>query len=581
MGGRGRVALCAVIILLAFSATVTYPFLNWDDQDVFLRNGAFAAPGFVRWAFTTTYMEHYQPLAWLVWGALAQLSTLTSTAAHALTVGLHAFAAALVFVLARRLGLGEGTAFVGALLFGLHPLRVEVVAWASAMPYALALVFALLSTLAFLDSRTHRRHRGLFALSLMLFALSLLARPIALGLPAAFLALDWWVGLRADMHAGTGADTLVRRYEGHDAVSLRAWRIVPFIFLAPAAAYVESRARLTATLVEVGVGARLTLASTAPLKYLAKTLVPIDLTPLDPLALAPQTDVTSMILGAAALGAISWAAWRWRHRRPGSTVAWFSYLALLAPAAGLVPSGLQATADRYMYLPAVPVSLWIASAGAEVVRRRRIGQPAAAVAAAALIGALAVLAHQQTRYWSNSIALWTRAVDVDPRSDIALYNLASALSAAGRHTEALEQYDKVLQIVPDHRDARRNRDLIRAATLEDDANRLAAAGRLDAAIDQYRAAIALDSARVHSQAALGMALVQRSRTADAIPHLREAVRLGTPEPAVSNALAFSLFAAGRTRDACEVLEAARVRFPADQDVARNLTQLGRECAARK
>src|SRR5437763_15196293 len=113
MGVRGRAALCAAIVLLAFSATVTYPFLNWDDQDVFLRNSAFAAPGFVRWAFTTTYMEHYQPLAWLAWGALARSATLTPFAAHALTVVLHAVAAALVFVLARRIGLGEGTAFVG------------------------------------------------------------------------------------------------------------------------------------------------------------------------------------------------------------------------------------------------------------------------------------------------------------------------------------------------------------------------------------------------------------------------------------------------------------------------------------
>ena len=264
-------------------------------------------------------------------------------------------------------------------------------------------------------------------------------------------------------------------------------------------------------------------------------------------------------------------AWRWRREYPRSFVAWISYLALLVPAVGLVPSGLQATADRYAYLPAVPLSLWIAAAAG--ARTRAVLRAAAAVA----VLALAVVSYKQMQYWRDSIALWTRAVDVDPRSDVARYNLASAYAEAGRRDDALAQYDEVLRIVPEHRDARRNRDLLKAAQLEDEANGLAASGKLDAAIERYRQAIALDSARTHSQAALGMALVQRGRTADAIQPLRSAINLGAPEPAVPNALAFSLMTNGRTREACDVLFAARARFPDDADVARNLAQLRSAC----
>jgi len=77
-----------------------------------------------------------------------------------------------------------------------------------------------------------------------------------------------------------------------------------------------------------------------------------------------------------------------------------------------------------------------------------------------------------------------------------------------------------------------------------------------------------------------MALVEMGRTTEALPHLREAVRLGTPESAVPNALAFALVKAGRTREACDVLEAARARFPGDANVARNLAQLSDECGKR-
>jgi len=313
-----------------------------------------------------------------------------------------------------------------------------------------------------------------------------------------------------------------------------------------------------------------------------KTVAPFDLTPLDPLALTPRADITLIVLAAAALIVISWMAWRWRRRFPGTAVAWLSYLALVAPAAGLLPSGLQATADRYTYLPAVPLSIWIAAAAAAAIARspRSIVQSLLAVAAAVVIAALAWITYQQTRYWRDSVALWTRAVAIDPTSDIGLYNLASALADEGRREEALARYDEVLRIVPDHGDALRNRDVLLAATAEDDANRLAASGNLEAAIDAYRRAIALDPARTHAQASLGMALVEIGRTADAVPPLREAIRRGAPESAVPNALAFALVKAGRIREACDVLEAARARFPGDANVARNLTRLSDECGKR-
>lgn len=522
-----HVALIAGAVAAAFSPVATFPFLNWDDQDVFVRNTALVAPGWIAWAFSTTYMEHYQPLAWLTWGALERSAGLSAPSAHALNVVLHGACAGLVYVLAFGFGLRRGAAMIAALLFAIHPLRAEPVAWASAMPYALALLFALLSTLAWMNRRLMR--------ALLLFALSLLARPVALGLPVVWLVLG----------------------------PLKPAALFAAAVLAIAAAVLESTARQTATLTEVGIAARLTSAITAPFIYLWRTAAPLNLTPLDPLTLTPRGDALLFALGAAGLAVTSWAAWRWRTQYPAAALAWVAYLALLVPATGLVPSGLQATADRYMYLPAVPLAILIAGA----ILKHRL------TLAAVIVAVSAVLTYRQTSYWRDSITLWTHAVDLDPENDVALYNLGSALADAGRRDEAIARYEQVLRVVPGHAEARKNRDLLRAAALEEEGNRLAASRNLASAIASYRQAVALDPARTHSQAALGMALVETGRYGAALPHLQEAVRLGVDDPAVPNALAFALVQSGRIQDARDVLQAAQARYPGDRNIARNLANL--------
>jgi Flp pilus assembly protein TadD len=564
--------IVGLVTVLVFLPALGYPFLNWDDQEVFVRNDALRAPGVLGWAFTTRYMEHYQPMAWLTWAGIDRAFELTPAAAHALNVGLHALCAALVCVLAMRMAVTVGMANVGtglkarpyhaelsatvaALVWSLHPLRVEPIAWASAMPYALAAAFALTATLAWVNGRG--------AIAVVLFAVSLLARPIALLLPAVL-----W---------------LLRR-----PASVRERAIVGVMAIAAAAtAFVESSARLTATLTEFGVGARLTLAATAPWRYLWRTIWPVDLTPLDPLALSPRTEPIAIALGLAGIALVSAAAWRWRREQPVVAVAWASYLLLLAPAMGLVPSGLQATADRYTYLPAVPMSVAIAwvFARAEALALPDRSRPdrlrsararsarALALATSLMVGGLAVVTWRQTHYWRDSISLWTRAVTIDPRNDVALYNLGAALADAGRRSDAIARYDQVLALVPNNDAARRNRDLLEAERFEEEASALAANRRLDAAIARYSEAVRLDPRRTHSQAALGVALTQLGRYAEARPHLQTAIELGATDSAIPNALAYGLMESGNREDAIAVLRDALRRHPDDENIARNLAML--------
>ena len=195
----------------------------------------------------------------------------------------------------------------------------------------------------------------------------------------------------------------------------------------------ESHAREIATLQEVGVGARMTMAATAPFIYLGRTVVPTHLSPLDPLPIQPALEWWPLLLGLGGLTTIAVAAWKLRSRWPALAVASIAYVTTLAPVVGLTPSGLQATADRYMYLPGVIVSLFLGAAAARLRPTRRLGL-AVSLIGLAVLAALAGLTRQQTLWWHDSIALWTRAADLDPRNDVATYNLAIALADGGGKT---------------------------------------------------------------------------------------------------------------------------------------------------
>jgi Flp pilus assembly protein TadD len=193
--------------------------------------------------------------------------------------------------------------------------------------------------------------------------------------------------------------------------------------------------------------------------------------------------------------------------------------------------------------------------------------------ALAVVGILAALSWRQTNYWRDSISLWTRAVEVDPRNDVALYNLGSALAEAGQRDAAIARYEQALALVPSHAGARRNRDLLEAARLEEEGNRLASNRDLAGAIARYGEAVRLDPQRTHSQAALGMALLESGRAGEARPHLQAALDQGVNDPAVPNALAYVLSQAGDDERAIAILRAARRRFPDDPNVAGNLASL--------
>ncbi|MEZ5292954.1 MAG: tetratricopeptide repeat protein [Vicinamibacterales bacterium] len=554
------VALAAVLVLAVvatFGAVRGHGFLNWDDGDVMAAAAAHGGGSVAAWAFTTTEIGHYQPLSWLLFSALAGGPT-AAARVHTASLALHAVnVVLLLWLTATWLDRGDDgdqrwlLAAATTALFAVHPLRAEPVAWASALPYLLSYAPLLLAAGCWV---TWVRHGGSSALAgaVGLYALSQLARVTAPLLPAVLILLAL-------------VDPLARKR----SMTTLAVAVLPFALVAAPLVWLEAGARQVESLADFGLGPRVSWALVHPAEYVWRTLRPVDLTPLDPLPRVPLPDwgvtgVVALVSAGAVLLTAQLASWR------VAAAVWGSYLLLLAPVVGLLPSGLQATADRYMYGPGMVLSIALAAALAAApggVRR------AAFVAAGGAAVVLAQGARTQAAYWHDSVSVWSRAVALDRDNDVALYNLALAEIETGRPDRAIGTLQRLVALVPDHDLGRRRLAALVADREQAEGERAAAAGDLVAAVGAWDRALAADPARATARVNRGMALVQLGRTAAAVSDLESAVAAGNDDLAVANALAFAWAATGRGDDAIALLRESLARHADDPTTSANLARL--------
>jgi len=449
-------ALVGLATLLVFLPALGNQFVNWDDEVNLVANPQYRGLGWdqIRWMFGNTLGGHYIPLTWLSFGLDYVLWGMRPAGYHATSVLLHAANAVLFYFIALRLlraalqaaprSLTLGAAGA-ALLFSLHPLRVESVAWATERRDVLMGFFALLCVLSYLRAvdgvAEGAPRRAWYWTAVGLFGLALLSKSVAVGLPAVLLLLDVY--------------PLRRPRE--------LWRLVlekiPFALLAGAVATVTLTVgaghRLMTSLETLGIAQRLAISAYSLAFYLWKTVAPWPLSPLYTLFNPVVPWSATYLLPAAFVTAVTIAAIAGLRRWPAGLIAWASYVVLLAPVVGIVHNGAQIAADRYTYLACAP---WAILGGAGLAWSRqsaRGGRLSPAVgtavmgAAALVIVAFAGLSVRQVGVWRDSVMLWTHAASVEPASDIPVFYLGWALADAGRFDEAKAHFERALRRTPD------------------------------------------------------------------------------------------------------------------------------------
>jgi len=525
------VPLALVLATVAvFSRALSNGFVNWDDDLMLVDNPNFRGLGWaqLRWMFTTFHNGHFQPLSWVTLGLDYLLWGIDPFGYHLTNLLWHAANTVIFYLVCRLLftrGFGaaqekaswqlESSAAFAAVLFALHPLRVESVVWATERRDVLSGGFFLTAIYCYLRAHgtaaaTAQSRRSWVALALMAQLLSLMAKATAITLPLLLVILDIYPlqRLRGAVRTWVAADS--RRVLGEK---------LPFLLLSLVfglvALWAQQVSGALRPVQQYFFSYRLGQAFYGIWFYLWKTLLPIGLSPLYelPYDFAAWTGV--FIACAVFAMLVSLLAFFMRRRWPWLAACWVYYVIALVPVLGVAQSGPQLVADRYSYLSCLS---WAALMGGigfywlQHMRSVRLVTVAVVILATAI--GLGLLTRSQIGVWRDSESLWKYTLRVAPNTAIANYNLGKVYEANGRIQDGVDFYRRAVGVNPTYADAHYNL-----------ARLLGQQGKIDEAIAHYREALKFKPNDVETHNNLGRLLAMQGDFSAALAAYRKALAL--------------------------------------------------------
>jgi tetratricopeptide (TPR) repeat protein len=537
--------LAIVALALLVYVPATRSGFIWDDDAFLTANPLIRAPDGLHRIWATTEPPDYFPLTstmlwveWRVWGENA-------AGYHVISVVLHALGCVLLWRVLLRLAVPG--AWLAGLIFAVHPVAVESIAWITERKNTLPLVFYLLSLLLYLRADDEEfppsRRRLSYAASIAAFLLALLAKTSVVILPLVLLLCAWWRRRRVSV-----AD--LRRTAPFFALSAILGLVTAW--------YQSHRAIGTLVVRDDGFASRLAIAGRAVWFYLAKAVVPVDLAFVYPRWTTGDTSWAAFV--PLALLAATFAL-LWRARRGWGRPLLFAlgyFVIGLLPVLGFLDiyfMRYSLVADHWQYTSLIGIA---ALAAAAVTSARSWAGPFGAnLAAAGLIALLGTLSWRQQAPYRDERTLWTDTLAKNPSAWIASNNLGGLLLQDGRAAEAVARFEAALASGPDDVGIRANlgRSLLQLK-------------RFDEAAAQYREVIRLQPDYAEAHNSLGLALQGLGRAADAISEHEAALRLKPDYAEAHNCLGNALYGLGRLEEATTHYQAA-LRIRPDYPEAHN------------
>jgi protein O-mannosyl-transferase len=527
-----------VAVLAVYGQVRSHAFVSFDDPIYVTENpqvrGGLSWDGVV-WAMTTFHDANWFPVTWLSHMLDCQLFGMDSGWHHLTNVWIHALSTLLLFAVLRRMtGARWRSAFV-ALLFGVHPLHVESVAWIAERKDVLSGLFWML-TLAAYARYVARPAPTRYLLALLAFCLGLMAKPMLVTLPAVLILLDLW-----PLHRG-----------------FRIVEKIPFFVASIAVSIVACVAHQTggavATFDVVPLATRIENGVITYVVYVRQMFWPTHLAVFYPYPL--QSLVLPAIFAGITLAAVTAVVVYDFPRRPYLAVGWFWYVVTLLPVIGLIQTGSQARADRYTYIPMIGLSMAVAWGVSEALAPwPKIVVALATVATASCL----VLTWFQVGYWQDDISLYQHAIDAVPDNYLARFNLASDLEARGRTDEAVAQLRAAVRVRPLYVPARAELGQL-----------LALQGHPDEALQELETAVRQRPDDAVTRFRLGSVLGSVGRPKDAAAEFSEVVRRQPDNADAHFNLGIALAQLGFLQDAAREFSATVRLRPGDAPARFNL-----------
>lgn len=477
--------LIVVITVAVFLSVCTHEFVLWDDEVNVYENPYLnpVTPSKVLHFWQEPYENLYIPLTYSIWAGIAYLvqqPTIEKTGAqfnaspfHATNLILHILGALVVFAILKIFVTNDWAACCGAMLFALHPLQVEPVAWVTGMKDVLCGLFSLVAIWQYLRYVQVRSESHVLSVKrnyvccTAAFALALLAKPMAVVVPVlAWVLANFKFGYTYFRPGFRKAD----------------WTLVTWVIMAIAFLALTKFSQAHALSFITPLWARPLVAGDAVSFYLSKLFVPIRLG-ID-YGRSPEYVLRHgwiLLTGLLPYG-LAASLWLLRDRRRWLVVAAGVFGAGLLPVLGLIPFGFQnysTVADRYLYVsmlgPALALS-WLLSSYA-----RSSSGKVAFLSCMLVLGTLGIRSAFQIQYWNNDVKLFTHALAINPGSSSSYNNLGLAFARRGRLDEAITKYSEALRIKPDYEIAHNNMGIV-----------LAMQGKTEEAIVHFRQALRIN-----------------------------------------------------------------------------------------
>ncbi len=537
-GSLPEILLIVVVGCFAFWPSLDNQFVHWDDFDNLVQNEHIReiSAENIQWMMQSDLLGVWQPLAWLFTAVEYQLFTGQHLPSFRLglqytSIVLHLIAAILCFLVTTRLvtlavpqtaercpAAIRISGTVSALLFVVHPLRVEAVAWASGQPYVLATIGGLGSLLSYLRACRTGRWRW-HVLAFACLAASFLCKSIAVPLVAVFLVLDVYPLRRI---GGASRQLSLGGVLGEK---------IPYIALTLLAMMMALRTNLATQDYQPSPPmVKALVMSYAVMFYAAKTSVPMGIAPYyaRPQPIEGVTSDPWFLAAAVSLVGITIFVVVMRRRQPWLLCAWICHVLMVAPISGVILHGGQLAADRYSYVSCIGWAvlggalvgrLWVGCRSADAHRTPRAFTTGQArwrrmmlvLLSCTVVLVLGIRTRAYCSVWRDSISLLKAMVESNPQWPNGPYYLGKRFSQAGDPTSAERFYRKAIEVYPGYPEANVNLGIL-----------LQRKGDLEEAADHYRRALGERPGFHMAHYNLGCLLYQQGSYRQAVQHFKEA-----------------------------------------------------------